>query len=1022
MSVVVSASLVDNIWAAWKFDSGAEFTPSEGGWTWTNQGTTFISAKNNEGLEFTEVENDYLSTTNNLRPTPFTMNIWFNVNTHTLSQNVIIDKREGGLGTFELRLNIMGNGKLNFFYSDDGMNQLNIFSDNPLNTDTWYMTTVKVNNSWTYWYLDGTLLYSANNNMYNTPHTWVLGNSYDFGFPFDGIIDEFTIWDRALTDTEIEELWNNGVGSFYPFVLDSDGIPNSDDNCRYIPNGPLEGTCTNGTIGELCTSNGDCGAGGFCSMNQEDSDGDCSYFTIPYSSDPHCGDACDNCPNDYNPLQEDNDFDGDGDTCDDDDDNDGVLDGSDNCPFDSNSGQEDEDGDSIGDVCDDCTDTDNDGYGNPSFIANTCQLDNCPDVPNPDQNDTDSNGIGDACNDFEDLDGDEWADGLDNCPTDYNPNQNNSDSDSLGDVCDNCLDVANPLQEDLDSDGVGNICDNCWSVINPAQLDFNANCPPYNYTSDPICGDACEDSDGDGIADIDDNCPDDMNPGQEDFESDTIGDACDNCLFDINPGQENYDNDSSGDLCDLCTDSDGDGYGNPGFPFNSCPLDNCPTISNINQTDIDIDLIGDVCDLCADDFDNDIDDDLFCVGNDFKPPKIGGNDNCPIMNNTNQADNDSDLIGNVCDPDDDNDGILDINDNCQFIANPLQEDFEGDGIGDICDPDDDDDTILDVVDNCHFTPNIGQENNDSDSLGDVCDNCPDDTNEDQNDVDSDTIGDTCDSCADDPDNDIDNDLICVGADFKPPKTGGDDNCPIDYNPSQIDSDDDGQGDACDINQPVEQRLTALESWLYFPLYQDPQDNVCSAIQNECYSATGTSLKAGWNLFSHSSLEPIHWLDSTVTRGAETKTIQDAATAGWLQYTIYYFDESSQYYKFVPGDDDYIHTWNGYWLYSFEDDLTLNLPASVVNSYLKENIDELYNLADLLEQKNIEQSAQIQDLNKTLETTYVENIAGTTACCPADWVRTGCSGAGTKNKIIPTAPECCENVDSINVYAICLRYV
>ena len=53
------------------------------------------------------------------------------------------------------------------------------------------------------------------------------------------------------------------------------------------------------------------------------------------------GDACDNCPNDYNPGQEDTD-------------SDGVGDGCDNCKLIVNPDQEDADGDWIGDVCDGC--------------------------------------------------------------------------------------------------------------------------------------------------------------------------------------------------------------------------------------------------------------------------------------------------------------------------------------------------------------------------------------------------------------------------------------------------------------------------------------------------------------------------------------------------------------------------------------------------------------------------------------------------------------------------------------------
>ena len=57
------------------------------------------------------------------------------------------------------------------------------------------------------------------------------------------------------------------------------------DNCPAIPNAPYIGTCLIDSIGQNCTGDEECGTGGFCSMNQEESDGD------------GIGDVCDNCPN-----------------------------------------------------------------------------------------------------------------------------------------------------------------------------------------------------------------------------------------------------------------------------------------------------------------------------------------------------------------------------------------------------------------------------------------------------------------------------------------------------------------------------------------------------------------------------------------------------------------------------------------------------------------------------------------------------------------------------------------------------
>ena len=39
---------------------------------------------------------------------------------------------------------------------------------------------------------------------------------------------------------------------------------------------------------------------------------------------------------------------------------------------------------------------------------------------------------------------------------------------------------------------------------------------------------------------------------------------------------------------------------------------------------------------------------------------------CPLTPNSDQLDTDGDNIGDVCDTDDDNDGVLDIDDNLYF--------------------------------------------------------------------------------------------------------------------------------------------------------------------------------------------------------------------------------------------------------------------------------------------------------------------------------------------------------------------
>jgi N-acetylneuraminic acid mutarotase len=277
-------------------------------------------------------------------------------------------------------------------------------------------------------------------------------------------------------------------------------------------------------------------------------------------------------------------------------DGDGIADCVDNCPTVANPSQPDADHDGMGDACDTCTDTDGDGFGDPGFPGNTCPTDDCPAVANPSQQDIDGDGRGDACDNCPtvsnasqaDTDGDGLGDACDNCPTVANPAQADTDGDGRGDACDNCPTVVNPTQSDADHDGIGDACDNCPTVLNPTQADTDGdgrgdacdNCPA-------ILNPTQADWDGDGRGDVCDNCPTVANPNQADTDGDRRGDVCDNCPVAPNPDQRDADRDGIGDACDPCIDTDGDGFGNPGYPSSVCTLDNCPSVANPDQADRD---------------------------------------------------------------------------------------------------------------------------------------------------------------------------------------------------------------------------------------------------------------------------------------------------------------------------------------------------------------------------------------------------------------------------------------------------
>ena len=98
-------------------------------------------------------------------------------------------------------------------------------------------------------------------------------------------------------------------------------------------------------------------------------------------------------------------------------------------------------------------------------------------------------------------------------------------------------------------------------------------------------------------------------------------------------------------------------------------------------------------------------------------------DNCPDVYQTDQANivHPGTFAGDACE-DPEPDGVMDADDNCPDDANPEQEDFDEDGLGDACDDDDDEDGVLDV--NEAAPECVLDTDCDDDTVGDAADDCP----------------------------------------------------------------------------------------------------------------------------------------------------------------------------------------------------------------------------------------------------------------------------------------------------------
>ncbi|MDP2599690.1 MAG: thrombospondin type 3 repeat-containing protein [Deltaproteobacteria bacterium] len=377
---------------------------------------------------------------------------------------------------------------------------------------------------------------------------------------------------------------------------------------------------------------------------------------------------------------------------------------------------------------------------------------------------------------------------------------------------------------DYDGDGIKNSCTQERCTDLRLGEDLNRDCrvqsnetdptDPNSYFGAPVPADPNADRDGDRTRDTDDNCPTVANADQRDSDGDGIGDACqalragdprclssrahpqdadcdgvpnivDNCPYHPNADQKDTDGDSVGDACDFDMDNDG--------LTNEEELAGC--LDAAGQPDPNKVIGRD----CTDPLKPDTDGDRVCDGPawGFGGACIRPLDNCPLVSNGEQTDLDEDTLGDACDAapqqwlgnvDSDGDGVSDETDNCPAIFNPSQADSDNDGVGDPCDSDDDNDGLDDATESGIFDPrlrmNINHRNHlnadiDRDGIVDGVDPCPNYP----------ATGPANATCGGYPADDLDNDGV----------RGAADNCPNIPNKDRRDTDLDGQGDACDLD-------------------------------------------------------------------------------------------------------------------------------------------------------------------------------------------------------------------------------
>ena len=356
LSTHVSADLADGLVAYYPFNGNAN-DESGNGHNGTIYGSTLTADRMgnpNSAYYFNGTPSDCIDVGPISISLPVTVTLWFNSTTINDRWNTLFGWNNPNLPGFNgIQIAAHGDGKIRArigsYFSEDMISTSMVDGDGK-----WHSVIINRNlNNEKRLYIDGILELSATDtdSIGGPSNILYIGRSFAEGWTnrFLGIIDDVRVYNRVLSDAEIQEVAY--------LDQDNDGLPDDSDTCPEMANGPNLGTCMNclnGNAGQACTSSDECGDHGFCSLNQE------AICSEDFDED-QISNGEDTCICIDNPDQADSDEDGRGDVCD-------------NCLNDPNADQADADGDAIGDVCD-----------------------NCPGIANPTQEDGDGDGTGDVC-------------------------------------------------------------------------------------------------------------------------------------------------------------------------------------------------------------------------------------------------------------------------------------------------------------------------------------------------------------------------------------------------------------------------------------------------------------------------------------------------------------------------------------------------------------------------------------------------------------------------------------------------
>jgi len=202
----------------YKCDVSGSFSDAVGTLNGTIYGATFNASGKINGCQSFDGVNDGVQTGNYTLTDNFTFNVWMKAN--KVQGTLFYRQTSSSSSTLDSYLQIAGAGTLAArVYSNTGTSY-DLITDGTYNDDTWHMVTLVHDASAQklILYVDGSFVKETNTTATLRKLTipFEFGKRFYDGYStFGGLQDEIGIWNRALSSTEVSELYNNGTGMTY---------------------------------------------------------------------------------------------------------------------------------------------------------------------------------------------------------------------------------------------------------------------------------------------------------------------------------------------------------------------------------------------------------------------------------------------------------------------------------------------------------------------------------------------------------------------------------------------------------------------------------------------------------------------------------------------------------------------------------------------------------------------------------------------------------------------------------------